>query len=89
MDVCRVWLRLKVGNKEHIHIILNNTSNLYHGAEELGNSRAYYSIGNAYDFGRGLKRDEKKAPHLLIYYDMRMNWNPYLTSKNKTDITKC
>ena len=67
MDLYRVWLRLNIGNKEHIHFILNNTSNLYHGAAELGNSRAYYSIGNAYDFGRGVERDEKKAAH---YYGL-------------------
>ena len=29
--------------------------------------RKHIIIGNAYDFGRGLKRDEKKAAH---YYEL-------------------
>ena len=36
---------------------------LYHRAGELGCARAYYNIGNAYNFGRGVERDEKKAEH--------------------------
>jgi len=36
---------------------------LYHRAAELGDSQSYYSIGNAYEFGRGVDRDEKKAIH--------------------------
>jgi len=39
----------------------------YHRAGELGFSRAYYNIGTAYDQGRGVERDEKKALH---YYEL-------------------
>ena len=36
---------------------------LWHQAGELGHSSSYYNIGNAYYFGRGVERDEKKAEH--------------------------
>ena len=38
-------------------------SELWHQAAELGNALAYYSIGNAYYFGRGVEQDEKKGNH--------------------------
>jgi len=37
---------------------------LYHRAADLGYAGAYYNIGNAYCFGRGVARDMKKA----VYY---------------------
>jgi len=40
---------------------------LFHRAGELGYADAYCSIGYAYDFGRGLEVDEKKAMH---YYEL-------------------
>ena len=36
---------------------------LWHRAAKLGNTASYYSIGNAYYFGRVVERDEKKAKH--------------------------
>jgi len=36
---------------------------LFHRAAELGDSQSYYSIGNAYEFGRGVGVDKKKAIH--------------------------
>ena len=36
---------------------------LWHQAGRLGNSRAYFNIGHAYDDGFGVKQDEKKAIH--------------------------
>ena len=40
---------------------------LYHRAGELGNATAYCSIGYAYDNGRGIEVDKKKAKH---YYEL-------------------
>ena len=40
---------------------------LWHKAGELGCTRAYYNIGIAYKFGRGVERNEKKAIH---YYEL-------------------
>jgi len=40
---------------------------LLHRAGELGNARAYSSIGNAYYFGEGVRKDEKKATY---YYEL-------------------
>ena len=39
---------------------------LYHRAAELGNAKAYNSIGYAYDYGEGVEVDKKKALH---YYE--------------------
>ena len=36
---------------------------LYHKAGELGCTAAYNNIGDAYYYGRGVERDEKKAAH--------------------------
>ena len=36
---------------------------LWHRAGELGCAEAYHNIGNAYWYGRGVERDEKKAIH--------------------------
>ena len=36
---------------------------LWHRAGELGHTESYCCIGNAYVFGRGVERDEKKAIH--------------------------
>ena len=36
---------------------------LWHRAAELGNAAAYYNIGNAYIYGRGVERNGKKAQH--------------------------
>ena len=36
-------------------------------AADLGHTPAYYCIGDAYDFGRGVEQDEKKAKH---YYEL-------------------
>ena len=40
---------------------------LYHRAAELEHSRAYFNIANAYDHGKGVEMDEKKARH---YYEL-------------------
>ena len=40
---------------------------LYHRAAELGYTKAYCSIGNAYDWGEGVEVDKKKAIH---YYEL-------------------
>ena len=40
---------------------------LWHQAGELGYANAYYTIGLAYQCGRGVERDEKKALH---YYEL-------------------
>ena len=40
---------------------------LWHRAAKLGNATSYYSIGAAYDRGRGVERDEKKA---IYYYEL-------------------
>ena len=45
----------------------NKALELWHQAAELGNSKSYYSIGNAYDLGNGVERDEKKAEY---YYEL-------------------
>ena len=36
---------------------------LFHRAGELGSTKAYYNIGNAYDRGEGVERDAAKAKH--------------------------
>ena len=36
---------------------------LWHRAGELGYTKAYNNVGNAYHFGEGVERDEKKADH--------------------------
>ena len=36
---------------------------LWHRAAELGHAGAYHKIGDAYWYGRGVERDEKKATH--------------------------
>ena len=36
---------------------------LWHQAGELGSTEAYCNVGNCYDNGRGVERDEKKALH--------------------------
>ena len=36
---------------------------LYHQAVELGHAGAYYNIGNAYRYGRGVELDIEKAIH--------------------------
>ena len=40
---------------------------LYHRAGELGCAKSYNNIGYAYNHGRGVERDEKKAHH---YYEL-------------------
>jgi TPR repeat protein len=40
---------------------------LWHRAGKLGSVESYHNIGNAYYFGRGVERDEKKAKH---YYEL-------------------
>ena len=40
---------------------------LYHRAAKLGSAIAYNNIGNAYDNGKGVERDEKMASH---YYEL-------------------
>ena len=40
---------------------------LWHKAGDLGYARAYFNIGIAYDTGRGVERDKKKAEH---YYEL-------------------
>jgi len=44
---------------------------LYHRAAELGYDEAYNSIGNAYMYGEGVKKDEKKARHYFELAAMR------------------
>lgn len=39
---------------------------LWHRAAELGDAKAYHSIGYSYEFGDGVDKDEKKAMH---YYE--------------------
>ena len=36
---------------------------LWHKAGKFGHAAAYYNIGNAYFYGRGVERDDKKAQH--------------------------
>jgi tetratricopeptide (TPR) repeat protein len=43
------------------------TLELWHRSAELGYAKAYASIGFAYENGRGVERDEKKATH---YYEL-------------------
>ena len=43
----------------------------WHRAAELGNSSAYYAIGNAYHIGNGVEGDEKKAMHYWELAAMR------------------
>ena len=40
---------------------------LWHKAGELGCATAYFNIGNAYHFGNGVERNEKKTDH---YYEL-------------------
>ena len=40
---------------------------LFHKAGEFGYADAYLGIGNAYDYGQGVKVDKKKANH---YYEL-------------------
>ena len=40
---------------------------LWHQAGEIGFAGAYFNIGNAYNIGRGVERDKKKADH---YYEL-------------------
>ena len=40
---------------------------LWHRAGKLGCAEAYFNIGGAYHFGRGVERDENKAAH---YYEL-------------------
>ena len=40
---------------------------LYLKGGELGSSSGYYNLGNAYDLGRGVERNTKKAKH---YYEL-------------------
>ena len=44
---------------------------LYHRAAELGYSKAYNGIGVAYEHGRGVEVDEKKAEHYYEIADRR------------------
>ena len=44
---------------------LNKALELWHQAGELGFAEAYYNIGCAYDNGRSLEVDKKKAKHYL------------------------
>ena len=44
---------------------------LYHRAAELGYDEAYNNIGNAYMYGEGVKKDEKKARHYFELAAMR------------------
>jgi len=46
---------------------LDKALQLWHRAGELGFSKAYLSIGYAYDQGKGVKVDKKKAEH---YYEL-------------------
>ena len=46
---------------------------LWHQSAELGNAESYYNIGIAYDNGRGVVRDEKKARHYYELAAMRGN----------------
>ena len=46
---------------------LEKALELYHRAAELGYTKAYNNIGNAYSNGRGMARDETKATH---YYGL-------------------
>ena len=39
---------------------------LFHRAGELGSTKAYYNIGNAYDRGEGVERDAAKAKHYWV-----------------------
>ena len=48
---------------------------LFHQAGELGNAAAYYNVGNAYKFGRGVEVDERKA---IYYWELgAMGGDPY------------
>jgi len=44
---------------------------LWHHAAELGHVNSYYSIGNAYYYGRGVERDKKKAIHYFEIGSMK------------------
>ena len=46
---------------------LHKALELWYRAGELGYAEAYNNIGNAYHFGNGVERDEKKADH---YYEL-------------------
>jgi len=36
---------------------------LYHRAAKLGSAKSYFNMGNAYEYGKGLEIDKKKAIH--------------------------
>ena len=73
--------RVEAGNAEAIHrtgIYYRDGTNgfpqdhtksleFWHRAGELGYAHSYFNIGAAYDIGRGVERDEKKARH---YYEL-------------------
>ena len=52
---------------------------LWHRAGELGNSSAYTNIGYAYDFGRGVEMDKKKA---IYYYELAAMGGNEVARKN-------
>ena len=73
----RLKKRVEVGDAEAIHNLgcdydeggyglpqdWEKALELWYRAAELDNTKSYYCIGNAYVFGRGVERDEKKAIH--------------------------
>ena len=40
---------------------------IWHKAGKFGHAAAYYNIGNAYFYGRGVERDDKKANIIWNY----------------------
>ena len=77
----RVKKRMEIGNAEAIDNMgsyychgvhglqknLNKALELWRRAAELGYTESYHNIGVAYDFGKGVKRNEKMANH---YYEL-------------------
>ena len=63
----RVQKRVDAGDSRAMSNLGNHYFELWHRAAELGYSPAYFSIGVAYQDGRGVKMDEKMADH---YYEL-------------------
>ena len=80
-DIKRLKKRVEVGNAHamfNLGVFYSKGSHgltrdrtkaleLYHRAGELGYTKAYFCVGNAYWTGEGVERDKKKANH---YYEL-------------------
>ena len=54
----------------------------WHKAGELGYARVYHNIANAYHFGKGVERDEKKADH----YDELAAMGGHVTARHNLGV---